>query len=241
MFSWFKKPKPPQTWSFPRGRIQELESAPAFKKYRIISDDGVLGSCLLLELESLDRVAVQFLNAALHTIGDIKKFRRLYANYRNTVSRQKPPIDCNKRLTLTWVRGEQEEVAWVIDFRTTLPDRIVTLRLFPAIASYQFVEESDWYQHMVTRDWFQLFIEAVKESDITAIQPLYSDLVSKRIKKEKQARVMQRLELYWKQQGLGESTPLASPKATRSPSTGRIPYEAIAALVLEKHRNRESS
>lgn len=240
MFNWFKKPSLPQTWTFPRGQIQQLKNTPFFKKYKIISDDGVRGAYLILELESLEHVAMQSLNAALSAIGDIKRFRLLYTNYRNTLSRQKPPIDCDKRLTLTWVRDKEEEVAWVVDFRTTFPDRIVVLRLFPAIASYQFVEDSDWYQHMATRDWVKLFIEAVKESDITAILPLYSDLVSKRIKREKQAKVMQRLQLYWKQQGLGENTLSASPKPARSHSTGRIPYEAIASLVLEKHRNRES-
>lgn len=229
-----KKQILPRTYKFPRGRIIEVTNTPTLKQYKIISDDGDRSSHLLLRIEDLEAVSVQVLNAALACVGNIKEFRQLYTRYRNLMARQKPPIDCNRRLVLTWVHPDREELAWVIDFRTMLSDQLVAQRLFPAIANYQFPEEPDWYLHVATENWVDILSRSIREGDLLALSPLRVDLVGKRLKAQKRAVFQQRFNLYWKQQGREEDQPLITVDV-RQPQL-RIPYEAIASLILEKHR-----
>ncbi len=229
---------PPRTYNFPRGKIVEIANTPVLKQYKIISDDGDRSSHLVLRIENLEALSLQILNAAVACVGNIKEFRQLYTRYRNIMARQKPPIDCDRRFVLSWVQENKEELAWVIDFRTTLSDQLGIQRIFPAFANYQFPEEPDWYLHVVLQDWVETFTRSIREGDISALSPLRVNLTEKRIRAQKRAIIEQRLRLYWKQQGLGEANPVVTVNI-RQPQL-RIPYEAIASLILEKHRHQQS-
>jgi hypothetical protein len=230
-FSWFSNLFPslfssePQveTRFFNRGRIEMVNP----KTYKIFSDDGIPGHYILLKLESLDEISKRIREEALLSYGNIEQFNRFYADYFNTTFWQIQKHNCDRRLSLWRVNASGNKVlAWVLDFRVSVSGERLLSRLFSEIKKFQFVEESDWYSYVLGMDWEDFFKKAVGEYDITCFRP-----VQKGFPKRKVIDEVARLRKQ-QQQEKGEATQVAA-IYNRS---RKIPYEAIAKLIISKSR-----
>lgn len=208
---------------FERGRIEEVLHC---REYRIYSEDGSPDSYILLKLEILELVAKAICNEALAAVGNIERFNKIYKEY-SLIDWTIQKIQCDRRLTIsrcTIPIGHKQD-AWILDFHSpSVTDERLLKRVFRAISLEQFVEDSDWYRHILTLNWESFFKEAIGHN-LTTIRPVLRGAIRKQ-------EINEDLGLYWQRTGIGAVT---ATKAHEEVSSNlRIPYEEIAKALLDK-------
>ena len=218
----FKKKNP--IFHFERIRIEELLVR---REYCIYSDDGAPDSHIVLKLESLSQVIARIRDQMLANPGNIERFKTLYGDYFFIKFWQMQTYNCDRRLSLYRRVNGNNKLAWTLDFHApNVPDSKLLKRLFREIAAQQFVEDSDWYHHLLSLNWESFFIDAVGQYDLACVKPVKRALIRKQ-------EINEAMRLHWKRAGIGEVSVSRNAPDDKSPIQ-RIPYEEIAKMVLDK-------